>query len=161
MTALEKQGACKSVGVRLLHFPLMSSRSDQAAYHRAWREAHPDYYVKYRAKNREKHKAYFLQWQRDHPEQIATYQSVRRARKAGGGGSHTTEERQEKFAALGGRCYYCGLEGLLTIDHLTPLSRGGTDDINNIVPACKPCNSRKGRKTEEEYNAYISAVGVR
>lgn len=35
----------------------------------------------------------------------------------------------------------------LTIDHVIPLSRGGPNTINNIVPACQSCNSKKGDKT--------------
>lgn len=45
-----------------------------------------------------------------------------------------------------GVCYYCGgkfkpIE--LTMDHLVPLSRGGRSVKNNLVTACKECNSRK------------------
>jgi hypothetical protein len=35
----------------------------------------------------------------------------------------------------------------LTIDHVHPRSKGGTDDHSNRVLACRPCNSRKGSKT--------------
>jgi len=39
-----------------------------------------------------------------------------------------------------GICYYCGRRvgaSNLTMDHKIPLSRGGTSDRSNIVPACK------------------------
>ena len=39
-----------------------------------------------------------------------------------------------------GVCYYCGRRVKpeeLTMDHKIPLSRGGTSDRSNIVPACK------------------------
>ena len=45
-----------------------------------------------------------------------------------------------------GRCYYCGRcvpPGELTMDHIVPLIRGGRSTRNNIVPACRECNSRK------------------
>lgn len=45
-----------------------------------------------------------------------------------------------------GRCHYCGgsfAPGELTMDHLVPVSRGGKASRNNVVPACKECNSRK------------------
>jgi 5-methylcytosine-specific restriction endonuclease McrA len=48
------------------------------------------------------------------------------------------------------RCAYCGIrrrdtpEKYLVREHVVPISREGTDDISNIVPACLACNLRKG-----------------
>ena len=47
-------------------------------------------------------------------------------------------------------CYYCRLVFLkdeLTIEHIIPLSIGGTNDDNNIALACAPCNHQRGRET--------------
>lgn len=41
------------------------------------------------------------------------------------------------------RCRACGVRRFLTIDHVVPLSRGGTNDIDNLQTLCKPCNSSK------------------
>ncbi len=63
-------------------------------------------------------------------------------------------ERDAKFQAMGGACFYCGrADAPLTEDHAVPLSRGGSDDIDNILPACKPCNSAKSAKTADEFIA--------
>lgn len=43
-------------------------------------------------------------------------------------------------------CLYCRSKENLTIDHIKPVSRGGTDDIKNLQILCKSCNSRKGNK---------------
>lgn len=52
--------------------------------------------------------------------------------------------RTEIIAAFGGRCAYCGRGDVaLEIDHRIPVSKGGTSDRLNLVPACKPCNVRK------------------
>lgn len=41
-------------------------------------------------------------------------------------------------------CAYCGAsDRKLTQDHMTPISRGGAHSIENVVPACGPCNSKK------------------
>lgn len=51
---------------------------------------------------------------------------------------------QQKTAS--GICYFCGEKfppKELTMDHLVPLSRGGTSRKSNLVPACKECNTRK------------------
>lgn len=45
-----------------------------------------------------------------------------------------------------------------TLDHRTPLSRGGTWKLSNLACACAPCNRRKGDATEGEYR-HITAVG--
>ncbi|QZT61298.1 HNH endonuclease [Mycolicibacterium austroafricanum] len=39
----------------------------------------------------------------------------------------------------------------LTKDHMVPLSRGGSDSIDNIVGACVECNTRKHMMTAEEF----------
>jgi 5-methylcytosine-specific restriction endonuclease McrA len=56
----------------------------------------------------------------------------------------------------GWECHWCGRKDTkLTIDHLTPRSRGGGDEIENLRPCCKPCNSRKKDMTEEEHDAWL------
>lgn len=39
-------------------------------------------------------------------------------------------------------CHYCGQEAN-TVDHLIPISKGGTDEASNMVAACNKCNSGK------------------
>ena len=56
---------------------------------------------------------------------------------------HTEEEWEAKKEQYNNRCFYCGKASKLTKDHVIPISLGGTDDIDNIVPACLSCNSRK------------------
>ncbi len=54
------------------------------------------------------------------------------------------------------KCAYCGRSDLqLTIDHIKPKSRGGTDDWENLVAACIKCNNKKGDRTPEEANMKL------
>lgn len=47
-----------------------------------------------------------------------------------------------------GLCSYCNQwSEKLTRDHIVPVSEGGTDDPDNIVPACQSCNSKKHAKS--------------
>jgi 5-methylcytosine-specific restriction endonuclease McrA len=55
------------------------------------------------------------------------------------------------FELKGMLCDYCGAIAT-EIDHVQPLSRGGTHDLNNLVPSCKSCNSSKKDKTVEEWH---------
>jgi 5-methylcytosine-specific restriction endonuclease McrA len=57
-------------------------------------------------------------------------------------------------------CGYCGAWTTLTADHRTPLLRGGSNDITNLIPACRICNSRKGTMTESEYRELLSREGA-
>ena len=44
----------------------------------------------------------------------------------------------------GHKCVYCGSSENLTVDHVRPRSKGGTDTADNLVTACRPCNQAKG-----------------
>ena len=69
-----------------------------------------------------------------------------RSRKAGAIGSHTTEEWYEVLAEYNFKCAICGSTENLTEDHIVPLSRGGSDYIENIQPLCSRCNASKNNK---------------
>ena len=43
-------------------------------------------------------------------------------------------------------CAYCGSEENLTLDHITPRSKGGSEKVTNILCACHSCNQSKGHK---------------
>ena len=42
-----------------------------------------------------------------------------------------------------------------SIDHATPLSRGGTNSLDNLIPCCVSCNSKKHDKTLVEFNPLL------
>ena len=55
-------------------------------------------------------------------------------------------------------CHYCGAEisgKNKTIDHKIPISKGGTNAIENLCVCCRKCNSAKKDKTEAEYLAEV------
>ena len=56
---------------------------------------------------------------------------------------------QEWFATVevfDHRCAYCGSSAKLTVDHVLPVSRGGDNAIENLIPACLTCNLKKGAR---------------
>lgn len=60
--------------------------------------------------------------------------------------------RATVFARDDYTCQYCGLRGVsLQCDHIIPVSRGGSNDLDNLATACKPCNQSKCDKTLEEW----------
>jgi len=63
--------------------------------------------------------------------------------------------RQNIFKRDGNRCQYCGSTFDLTLDHVLPSSRGGRSSWDNLITACKKCNSKKGDFTPEEANMQL------
>lgn len=51
-------------------------------------------------------------------------------------------------------CCYCGSRAKLTLDHFLPRKAGGTDSGDNLVWACRSCNSSKGAKDLLEWYEY-------
>lgn len=66
--------------------------------------------------------------------------------------------RKEVHERDGHACIYCGTTEDLTIDHDMPQSRGGTDEITNLLTACRACNAGKRDLTHAEYVARNGAV---
>lgn len=56
------------------------------------------------------------------------------------------------LANIFGPCVYCGTWEAGHIDHVIPMTRGGTDDPRNRVSCCKPCNHAKGDRTPQEWH---------
>mgnify|MGYP001573819643 CR=1 FL=1 len=124
---------------------------------RAWRIAHLDRAREIGRAHYRRHleasRSAAAAWKRANPETARALVKRRRARLAGAQGSHTNQEWLDKCALLGNVCIYCGEARPLTRDHKIPISRGGSDDISNIVPACHSCNAKKQAKTASEFLA--------
>lgn len=51
----------------------------------------------------------------------------------------------------GNKCAYCGKSDVpLTVDHIIPKAKGGSDAWENLVAACVHCNNKKGDRTASE-----------
>jgi len=60
-----------------------------------------------------------------------------------------------------GHCHWCGgvfPKEVLTMDHVVPVTRGGTSSRGNLVPACKDCNTRKKYLLPIEWDEYLNSV---
>ena len=69
---------------------------------------------------------------------------VRKEREQRASGWHSDAEFELLVWLYQNRCAYCWFEADLTEDHVIPLVAGGSNAIENILPACKYCNSKKG-----------------
>lgn len=134
---------------------------------RKWREANPGKNAeasrKWRAENPDKNAISNRRWRESHQEkfygyirnyrqknQVATkaIKHRRRTRKTRAGGSYTVSEWNALVNHFGNKCLCCGRDDVkLTADHIIPISKGGTSNIDNIQPLCFSCNSSKCDKT--------------
>jgi hypothetical protein len=48
-------------------------------------------------------------------------------------------------------CVYCSATEDLTLDHVIPYSKGGSDEPDNLATCCRSCNSRKHARTPQEW----------
>lgn len=74
----------------------------------------------------------------------------RRACKAAAGGEFTAQQWLELKVKYSFSCLCCGRREpdiQLTVDHVIPLVKGGSNNIDNIQPLCTSCNSKKYDKT--------------
>lgn len=72
------------------------------------------------------------------------------------------EKRLAIYSRDGFACAYCGLSienedgAKLTLDHITPRSKGGTNGTKNLVTCCHACNSSRGNKNMSEWLPVVS-----
>lgn len=118
---------------------------------RKWRERNPERVHKIKRKyheaNREKVVAVTKNWFEAHPEKRREYNQNRLAYKRGGEGKITAQEWEDLKAKYGNRCIVPGCTNTdVTMDHVVPLSMGGTHTIDNIQPLCGHHNYTKNTK---------------
>jgi 5-methylcytosine-specific restriction endonuclease McrA len=81
------------------------------------------------------------------PEYDRRKQHERRAKKQSNGGTYTQKQWQDLCDKYGNKCLCCKRSDVaLTVDHVIPIKKGGSNDISNLQPLCKSCNSKKHLK---------------
>ena len=97
-------------------------------------------------KPNESKQVYHRRYVKKNPENIAHLKARRYARERNAEGSHTLREWNDLKEKFDFKCAHCGERKPLTKDHIKPLSKGGSDYIENIQPLCRNCNSKKSNK---------------
>lgn len=98
-------------------------------------------------------------YKRANPEKVSALNHARRARKRAADGFYTAADVERLLTEQSCLCVGCGsdIAETYTIDHKTPLSRGGSNWPENIQLLCGPCNSAKGALTMDEWLSTKSA----
>ncbi len=151
--AVARYHANRDAKLRRAHELYPRHREKQHLANRAYREKHKerliqhdrDYYAA--VKDTPEHKQRRLNWARNNKDIVRSSHHRHRARVKGGGGSFTTAEWRALCEQCGNVCARCKQSKPLTADHVIPVSKGGSSNIENIQPLCKACNSSKCDKT--------------
>jgi 5-methylcytosine-specific restriction endonuclease McrA len=69
--------------------------------------------------------------------------------------AHTALTRRAVFARDDWKCQYCG-RAAENVDHVIPKSKGGPHAWDNVVAACRRCNSRKENRLPHEVGLRLS-----
>ena len=141
----------------------------QAEHKEHCKELHRAYYLKHKEEIQLKHAEY----RKTHKEQIKLYYQQRDKTELGK--MHRKRNSAIRRSRIKGltvkliqlvyednikqhgtlTCYLC-LEPISFggdhLEHKTPLSRGGTNEYNNLAVACAKCNQKKGNKTDMEFS---------
>lgn len=129
------------------------TKAKRFEYNKLWREKNKEYNLarktKYRRDNKERialyDKDYRKKNQRHRTLLSIRYHQISRDAE----GSHTSEEFEEMKKFYNYMCLCCKKfepEIKLGEDHIIPLSKSGTNYIENIQPLCGSCNSIKNVK---------------
>lgn len=153
---------------------------------REWRMANPDrkrntnrrWYLnnrshvheksrKWRAANLEHDRAMRHQWFERNRQKV--YQSSRisehRRRAQTKGQTYRWQDWQAMCDWFGNVCLCCGCNDPLTVDHVIPLIKGGSNFIENLQPLCRFCNQSKNGRRSTDYRdpirlaAFLASIG--
>ncbi len=112
-------------------------------------DKHPKWKGGIKSKDPKKyHKEKTREWQKNNPDKHRAHRKATDSKRRAVIGSFTVGEWENLKKQYGYRCPCCGKEGekALTIDHIIPLSKGGSNYIENIQPLCMPCNAKKASR---------------
>lgn len=111
-----------------------------------------------RGDNRTKQREYD-RLRRQDPSRRAYLRALERVRKGRlAAGDVTMVDLTTLASQNGPNCALCGgpLNDDVTVEHKTPLARGGSHTLDNLALAHLACNMRKGRLTMAEWNARVA-----
>lgn len=166
------QSACKSCRKALYQSSQMKKRMLRYAADPQWLEkqkasakaSHQKYRNRYSAKQRDRYRAdesvrraaveRAEKWRLENPDSVKVYFAKKRSKEVAAKGGFTRDDVKRLLEKQRFKCVYCGGDisgGLHTIEHVIPLSRGGSNGLENIALACRSCNARKGDKLVTEF----------
>ena len=139
-----------------------SHRLEFNAYMRQWRADHKEKVAATNVAQYEKNKEKRKQHQREYyAENIQSHLARNRGRKAqkrDAPGSHNARDVADLLAIQEGKCLWCGADvgDDYHVDHMEPLSLGGSDGPENLAISCPDCNRKKHNKPLDEWLSTVA-----
>lgn len=103
----------------------------------------------WRSKNRERHNAQNRDWAKRNKDKILAKTHKRRAMQRNARGKWGAGDLVLLRKVLGKTCMRCGSKDRISIDHVVPITKGGTNYPANLQFLCRSCNSGKNNRTKE------------
>lgn len=116
----------------------------------------------YREHINELHRPSKQRWKKNNREVVKAYRNNRRALMRDAEGTHTADDIRSIHEQQEHKCAVCGEDTSeeYHVDHVVPISRGGSNWPDNLQILCPLCNTRKGAKTQEEFLLYLAAATI-
>lgn len=122
--------------------------------------------MEYYNKDKEKSRKRLREYRRSRPVWTRLQKYTRRSRCGSGqvDKEHLNKKLEglvmEKLKNQDYKCFYCGVDikESFSIDHIIPLSKGGSNNIENIDLVCKPCNTKKSTRSKERMLEVMGAI---
>lgn len=112
----------------------------------------------YRAVHADRRRVTTKRYRDRNPERNRLHRRNRRARQMMNGGKHCLADIRKLLSSQNHSCVYCGgdLRQMYHVDHIIPLSRGGSNGPENLQILCPRCNQRKGTMMPEEFEKILA-----
>lgn len=110
--------------------------------------------IEWSRNNKDKRKIIKDRWRAKNKERTNFLSRMYHYRKKNAEGKITLEQSKWLYSRFT-LCPYCNKNKPNTIDHVIPLSKGGTNNMDNLLPVCVSCNSKKGDKSLVEWKPML------
>jgi 5-methylcytosine-specific restriction endonuclease McrA len=130
---------------------LCEIRERQATYRKENKDKEKARHAKYNESNKDKLKEYGAKYRKTLTSKLVKkqYKHKRRAQTKNNNYQYVSPLQFKRVYELcSNKCVYCGIDKCLTLDHFTPLAKGGVHALGNLVIACKWCNTSKNAELD-------------
>lgn len=159
-------GGCKPCSLAYQRIKRVVNADSIKANRDRWRNENKDKIREQKSvwleKNKEKMDIWFAKWHEENRERIRANAHMKRKFKSETERHFTPTDVMRKFIAQQGACQYCKVDVVddYHIDHIIPVSKGGTNDAKNIQILCPTCNRKKHATLEADFLRYFPKVRV-